>query len=67
MNAPMTRLPLLMIVFPTLYFRYERRDMACPSMVLQQWHCDSESQQKLHAPEHCVYGEWRDVPIVQGK
>lgn len=52
-------------LFPTAYFRYERRDLSCPTMVLQQWWCDKHSNLLLRLPEQCETGLWRDVPIVQ--
>ena len=64
MNAPIT---INQSLFPTSYFRYERRDTACPTMILQQWHCGYQEARDLTLPEYCQYGEWRDVPIVQGK
>lgn len=57
--------PLIKFVYPTNYFRYERRDNACPNLTLQQWWADMTGANNLSAPEHCKWGEWRDVPIVQ--
>lgn len=52
-------------LYPTNYFRYERRDNACPNLTLQQWWADWASSFSLLKPEACKRGEWRDVPIVQ--
>lgn len=48
---------------PTCYFRYERRDNACPNLTLQQWWTTWDHAWNLTLPEECRQGEWRDVPI----
>lgn len=50
---------------PTCYFRYERRDQACPNLTLQQWWTTWVHASACTTPEDCQQGEWRDVPIVQ--
>jgi hypothetical protein len=57
--------PVIRLIYPTNYFRYERRDSSCPNLTLQQWWADCESTKELLYPEACKWGEWRDVPIVQ--
>jgi hypothetical protein len=51
-------------MYPTAYFRYERRDTEAPTMVLQQWWTEDFLAKELLTPEQCGVGEWRDVPIV---
>lgn len=60
-----TRALSMPTLWPTCYFRYERRDTSCPTMVLQQLWCEYESAVALRVPEECKFVEWRDVPIVQ--
>lgn len=64
MAIPFHYRPVIRFFYPTAYFRYERRDNACPNLTLQQWWCDIEEARDLRAPEDCEMGEWRDVPIV---
>ena len=52
---------------PTAYFQFVRRDTECPSRVLQQWFTRPSYAATFTKPEHCLEGEWRDIPTKEIK